>query len=149
MISEAGGRTIAHLRSAQHDWPGTNTILPEPIASLESAHAIEQAAHTLIKDLIRQAREAGRSWHEIGEGLDLHWHAVLAKESIADVAYDFALSYQAETGIRTFTWTCLACQQLVTDQSPFRELPDQEEGHADDCRRWAAELTEWQRLKRE
>lgn len=102
MISESGGRTIARLWSTQQDWPGTNGITPEPVAGLEPAHAIEQAAHALIKDLIRQAREAGRSWHEIGEGLDLHWHPVLAKKSIADVAYDYALSYQAETGMRTF-----------------------------------------------
>lgn len=143
MVTEAAGRTIAPLRSTSLTWPGTNTVDPEPIAGLEAAHAIEQAAHALIKDQMRLARQAGRGWYEIGAALDLHWQAVVAKEPIAEVAYDFALEYQAGNGMRTFTWTCTACQQLITDQSPFRELPAQEEGHADDCARWAAELAEW------
>lgn len=149
MATEAAGRTIAPLRSTAPAWPGTNTVEPEPIVGLESAHAIEQAAHALIKDLIRLARQAGRTWYEIGNGLDLHWEAVAAKESIADIAYDYALEYQADRGMRTVTWTCPACQQQVTDQSPFRELPAQEEGHAADCARWAAELAEWQRHRRD
>jgi hypothetical protein len=146
MATEAAGRTIAHIRSTSLIWPGTNTVEPEPIVAIEAAHAIEQAAHSVLKDLIRLARQAGRNWYEIGEALDLHWEAVVAKESIADIAYDYALEYQADRGMRTFVWTCPACEQLITDQSPFNELPAQEEGHADDCRRWSAELAEWQRL---
>jgi hypothetical protein len=86
---------------------------------------------------MRFARQADRGWYEIGKALDLHWQA--------DVAYRYALEYLAAKGMRTFNWTCPACGQLVTDQSPFHELPAQEEGHADDCGRWAAELAEWKR----
>jgi hypothetical protein len=148
MVAEAVGRTVAHLRSTASTVPGMNTVDPEPIAEIEAAHAIEKAAHALIRDLIRRAREAGRTWYEIGNGLDLHWDAVVAKESIADVAYDYALRLQAERGMGTHTWTCPACRELITDQSPFcGELSAQEEGHAVDCARWTGELAEWRRLK--
>jgi hypothetical protein len=147
MVTEAPGRTIAPLRSTARAWPGANIVEPEPIVGLESAHAIEHA-HALIKDLIRLARQAGHSWYEVGEALDLHWEAVAAKESIADVAYGYALEYQADRGMRAVTWMCPACQQLVTDRSPFRELPAQEEGHAEDCARWTAEFAEWQQHRR-
>ena len=116
---------------------------PVPITEVEAARPIELAAQALIKDLIRLPRQAGRSWYEIGEGLDLHWQTVVAKEPIAEVAYDYVLEYQAGKGIQTFNWTCPACQQLVTDQSPFCELPAQQEGHADNCARWATELAGW------
>jgi hypothetical protein len=145
MAIEAAGRTAAPLRSTARVWPGASTFEPEPIVGLESAHAIEQAAHALIKDLIRLARQASRSWYEIGQALDPHWEAVAAKESIADIAYDYALEYQADRGMRTFSWTCPACEQLITDQSRFREPPAQEEGHGADCGRRCAQLAEWRR----
>lgn len=149
MLGEAAGRTVTLLRTTSSTLPGMNTVSPEPIAAIEAAHAIEQASHALIKDLIRLAREAGRSWYEIGAALDLHGAAVVEKVSITEVAYDYALSFQNDRLTRTFTWTCPACRQLITDQSPFRDFPDQEEGHAEDCARWTAELAEWRRLSRE
>jgi hypothetical protein len=63
------------------------------------------------------------------------------------VAYDYAMAFQNDKLTRTFTWNCPACQQIITDESPYWELPRQEEGHADDCPRWAAELAEWQKHK--
>ncbi len=103
----------------------------------------------LLKDLIRLAREDGRSWYEIGGALELLQHAVFEKVSVAEVACDYALSFQNDRLTRTFAWTCPACGQLITDQSPFRDFPDQEEGHAEECARWTAELAEWRRLSRE
>ncbi len=147
-VAASGGRTLAHLRTSGRTWPGASTIEPEPIAQIESAHAIEQAARDLISEFIRLARQAGRNWYEIGNALDLHYHAVAAKISIAEVAHDYALDNQTSTGIHTFTWTCPACGRRITDQGPFRELPTQEEGHAGDCPRWTAELAEWSRYQR-
>jgi hypothetical protein len=123
-------------------WSQNRSPIEAAHAIEQAAHAIEQAAHALIKDLIRLVRQAGRSWYEIGEAFDLHWQAVLAKEPMAEVVYDRALENQAAKGMRTFAWTCPACQQLVTDQSPFSELTAQEEGHADGCLRWAGELAD-------
>jgi hypothetical protein len=149
MLSEFAGQTATLLRTTASDLPGMNTVSPEPIAAIEAARAIEQASHVLLKDLIRLAREAGRSWYEIGGALDLYRVAVFDKVSVAEVAYDYALSFQNDRLARTFTWTCPACGQLITDQSPFRDFPDQEEGHAEECARWTAELAEWRRLSRE
>ena len=126
--------------------PGINTVQPEPIAQIQATHVIEHAAHALIGDLIRLARRAGRSWYEIGDALDFHGQAVVAKEAVT-AAYDNALNYPACDGMRTFTWASPACHQLVTDQGPFCELVARVEGHASGCLRRAVELAEWQKLK--
>jgi len=116
VVADATARTLT-LRTTGLTWLGIEAIEPEPIAQIEAAHAIEQAANALIKDLIRLALEAGRSWHEIGDVLDLHGHAVVAKEPVAEVAYDCALDYQACAGMRTLTWTLPACQQLSVEKT--------------------------------
>lgn len=149
MLAESAGKTVTLLRSTASDLPGMNTVSPEPIAAIEAARAIEQASHALLKDLIRLAREAGRSWYEIGGALDLHRVAVFEKVSVAEVAHNYALSFQADRLMRTFTWTCPACGQLITDESPFWDFPKQEEGHSEDCARWTAKLAQWRRLSRE
>jgi hypothetical protein len=143
MVRESGARTNTQLRTAELSRPGTNTVQPEPVAGLESARELERAAHSLIEHYIRLARETGRSWFEIGEALDLHWAAVASNESIADEAYDYALRYQPGTGRRTFSWRCPACQHQVSDNGPWPEPPRQEDGHAADCPRRAAELGAW------
>jgi len=146
MIAESAGGTSTQLWSIALTWPGTNTVQPEPVACLESVRELERAAHELIERYIGLAREAGRSWHEIGEALDLHWAAAANKESTADEAYDYALRYQPGTGRRTFTWICPACQRQITDNGPWPDLPEQETGHAADCARRTAQLDAWQRL---
>jgi hypothetical protein len=144
MVAESAGRTITQLRSAALTWPATNTVLPEPVACLESARELERAAHELIERYIRLARETGRSWYEIGEALDLHLGAVASKESIADEAYGYALRYQPATGRRKVTWTCPACQQQITDNGPWPDPPEREDGHAAGCGRRTAQLDAWQ-----
>jgi len=148
MVAYAAGRTMTPLRTTEVTWPGTNTVQPEPVAHIEAAHALETLAHTHIGDLIRIAREAGRTWHEIGDALDLYGQAVAANEPVAEVAHGYALEYQVSKSMRRLTWTCPACHQLITDRRPFDELPGREEGHADDCTRWSAELAEWHEHQR-
>jgi hypothetical protein len=145
IVDKFDGRTVLPVRSRSLTWPGVNTVEPEPIACLEAAHELERAAHALQSGYIRLAREAGRSWSEIGHGLDLHRAASANKESIADEAYDYALRYDTDPRRRTFTWTCPACQQSITDHGPWPDPPAQEEGHADNCPRWTARLAEWQK----
>jgi hypothetical protein len=101
LVSDTGGRTLTQLRTAGQTWPGVNNINPEAIARIEAAHAIEQAARARIEDLLRLARQAGRTWYEIRSALRLHGHAVVANESIADIAYDYALQYRAARGCRS------------------------------------------------
>jgi hypothetical protein len=145
IVSDTGGRTSMRVRSTALTRPGTNGVQPEPIASLETAHELERAAHDLVEHYIRLARQAGRSWSEIGYALDLHWTAVVSDESIADVAYSYAGEHQPSTGRRTFSWICPACQRQVSDKGPWPDPPEQEDGHAADCARRTSELDAWRR----
>ena len=43
-----------------------------PLASLEAAAELEQAAHDLVAEHIRLARQADRSWYQIADALHLH-----------------------------------------------------------------------------
>ena len=148
MVAEAAGRALTPLRTTELTWPGINTVQPEPVAQVEAAHALEAVAHAHIENLIRLAREAGRSWHEIGDALDLHRQAIAAGEPFAEVAFDYALERQVGKSVHRLTWTCPACRQLITDHGPFEELPDNEQGRTDHHARRAAELTEWHEHQR-
>ena len=143
IVSDTGGRTSTRLASTALTSPGTNGVQPEPIASLETARELERAAHDLVEHYIRLARQAGRSWSEIGDALDLHWTAVVSDDSIADVAFDYAVQYKPSTGRRTFSWMCPACEREVSDKGPWSDPPEQEDGHAADCARRTSELDEW------
>jgi hypothetical protein len=93
LVDELGSRTAARLRSASRSLPGTNTVQPEPIADLEAAQALEEAAQELVAAYFRLCREAGRSWHEIGDALVLLPRAAMNKVSTAEEVYDYALRY--------------------------------------------------------
>jgi hypothetical protein len=143
IVAEFAGRTVSQPKSRTVARPGMNSVEPEPAASLEAALALERAAHALIEGYIRLAREAGRSWLEIGNALDLLSAAAANQESVGDEAYGYALRYQVTPGSHTFWWTCPACRNRVTDHGPWLELPKQEDGHASDCARRNAHLTAW------
>jgi len=138
MLTESPSLTLTPLGTTARTLPGINTVQPEPIGQVEGARAIKHAAHALIKGLIRLALDTGRSWHEIGDALNLHGEAAGPEEPVAELAYDCALDYSTFAARHTCTWTCPTCQHLITDQGPFYELPVGEEGHADDCLRWSA-----------
>jgi hypothetical protein len=143
MVAHETATTGFAARSTATNRQAVSAMALEPIAGLAAAQALELAAHSLIEELIRIARQAWHSWNDIGEALGLHRRAVVAGDSLAKVAFDYALSYQPSMERRTFTWRCLACDQLVTDHGPSGEPFDREEGHADRCGRWATELEEW------
>ena len=118
-----------------------------PLATLEAAAELEQAAHDLVAEHIRLARQAGRTWYQIADALHLCALACANGESAADEAFDFALKYRSIADHHDITWTCPACQQPITDHGPWDELPEQEEGHTADCPRRTAELAAWQARK--
>ena len=146
IVEGFGGQTVLPVRTRSLIWPGVNGVEPEPIACLEAARELERAAHAMQLGYICQARQAGRSWHEIGGALDLHWAASANKESIIVEAYDYALELGRRPGLGRppLTWACPACQQTITDHGPYGDLPEQQDGHAADCPRWSAEVAEWQ-----
>jgi hypothetical protein len=158
MMAASGGRTVTWLRSHTQDRPGCNPPGIEPITGVEAACELEraarelqQAARAVTVTYIRQAREASRSWTEIGDALDLHGAALASDETVADEAYDYALRDipRVYTDRRFFTWTCPVCQQPITDKGPWPELPKREEGHAPNCPRRTAELAKWHKYQAE
>jgi hypothetical protein len=143
IVVQSGGTTVTELRSHRVTWPGIEVAEPDPIATLEAAHELERAAYRIAADSIRRSREAGRSWYEMGDALDLHSAAAANKLSVAEEAYGEAVSYDSASRCLTFTWKCPACSQVITDLGPFPELPDQERGHSANCARWTAHVDSW------
>lgn len=138
------------LKTRPDIWPPIDISKSEPLTRLVAAVELERAAHSAQRNFIRQARETGRSWYEIGQAFDLLWQAIVSKESVADEAYDYALRYDRITAAKPcYTWNCQACKQVVTDHGPWPQLPKQEEGHASDCARWNLRVEVWHRDNRE
>jgi len=98
----------------------------DTIATLEAAHEFERA-HRMAADSIRRLREAGRSWYEIDDAVDLHSAASADRLSVAEPAYGEAVSCDHNSRCLTFTWTCLARAQVITNRAPFPEVPNRNE----------------------
>jgi hypothetical protein len=121
----------------------------EPLAGLRAARAVELGARFSSRNYIRDAREAGHTWQEIGTALDLTpgGEAELAGDTIAEAAYSYAAgSPDTETARlygRSFSWTCRSCEGLISDHGLCNGPADDERGHADDCARLAATIAAW------
>ena len=59
---------------------------PEPGAGIRIALALERAARAGVRVFIARAREAGMSWHEVGEALGVAGLARTSMSSIGEVA---------------------------------------------------------------
>ena len=116
----------------------------EPIAGLRAAREVEIGARFSTRNYIRDAREAGHTWQEIGTALDLtpNGEADLAGDTIAEAAYSYAAgSPDTETARRygrSFSWTCGSCEGLISDHGLCNGPADDERGHVGDCARLAA-----------
>jgi hypothetical protein len=135
---------IAALAGAQtvHD-PGPGGLpLPRPDArtGIRAAARLELAARLQLRDYIRYARQDGLGWHEIGALLDLGAEAADRGLPLDEAAFRFAASQPAGPGqAATFTWTCRACGQCISDRGPGHHHPAGDEpGHATGCARLAA-----------
>ena len=70
----------------------------EPLAGLRAAREIELAARHTVRTYIRDAREAGHDWHDIGTALNITpRESDHAGASIAEAAYAYAAD-QPDTG---------------------------------------------------
>jgi len=119
----------------------------KPAAGLRTARQLEQAARRPTCEYVRQAREDGSTWQEIGATLDLSASAAHRGISVAKAAHDHAAgdpgSEYARRYDRTFPWTCPDCRRLVRDQGPCNAPADDEPGHADGCPRLATAIAAW------
>jgi hypothetical protein len=120
----------------------------EPLAGACAARDLEFAARRAACDYIRQAREAGRGWDQIGHALGLvpGGEADQDAATAADGAYTYAAGRpdtEAPWRPRSFGWTCRSCDQHITDRGLIQGPADDEVGHAENCTRLAAAVAEW------
>jgi hypothetical protein len=148
IVRQSGGRTVT--RPMFRDWPDLDmtTTDVEPMAGIRAVRQIEHSARGLMREYARQAREDGRTWHEIGAALDLsasagHRDVPPAEAAFDEVAGDPDGEYARRYG-RTFTWTCAACRAVVRDRGLCDGPVDDEQGHADGCPRLHAAIAAWE-----
>ncbi len=118
----------------------------EPLAGARAARDLEAAAKGTARDYIRQAREAGHGWDQIGHALGLGPGAGREGATAADAAYTYAAGRpdtEAPWQPRSFGWTCRSCDRHVSDRGLIQSPADDELGHAGDCPRLAAAVAEW------
>ena len=119
----------------------------EPLAGASAARDLELAAHRTARDYIRQARQAGHDWAQIGSALGMQPGGDQPGATPADGAWTYAAGppeTDAPWRPRTFAWTCPDCQQAVADQGPGAGPPaDAEPGHAPGCPSLAAKTAAW------
>jgi len=126
------------------------TTIPdiEPLAGMRAAREIELGSRRIVRDYIRDAREAGHSWRAIGTALDLTpgGEPDLAGETVAEAAFSYATGHpDTETARRygrSVSWTCGSCEGLIIDHGLCNGPADDERGHADSCARLAAAVAE-------
>ena len=86
MAEAFGSTTVTRpMFRGRPDLNGT-VIDVEPIAGLQAATSLKRAARRLAHEYVRQAREAGNSWHDIGVLLGFG-HLAESDMSVAGAAY--------------------------------------------------------------
>jgi hypothetical protein len=141
-VRDTGGQTVT--RPVFRNRPGLDMTVsePEPIAALQAAVAVGHALRRITCGYVRQAREDGHSWPDIGAALGLEGPAGGGR-SAAEAAYDQVAGGPGFRA-RAFAWVCPACRSTVLDRGPEAGHPeDCEESHAKDCPRLAAAVTAW------
>jgi hypothetical protein len=130
-------------------WPGAVASIvrdPEPMAGIGFALMLADAALHKVSGYIRQAREDGLTWRQIGQALRLEHAAGERGVPLHDAAFGYATNAEhARPWERlSFTWRCPSCGGLVLDYGPEAGHPeDRETGHAGGCERQAAAIAAW------
>jgi hypothetical protein len=131
-------------------FPGADVTIRdvEPAAGLSAARGLEHAAHRLALGYIRQAREAGHTWHDIGTTMHLPSDRRHTGRTIAEAAFDHAAgdpdSDYARTYGRSVGWTCTTCSKAISDHGLDNGPADDERGHAPGCQRLARTIHAWE-----
>jgi hypothetical protein len=148
MVRDSGGTVAA--RPVFHSQPDLEMTVrdAESMAGLRAARCLQLAAEGLARGYIRQAREDGHAWHEIGAALGLAKSAADQETSLSQAAYDHAVgdppTEYAWSSRQAFTWTCADCRNVISDHGSEADHPeDTESGHGDQCPRLAAATAAW------
>jgi len=127
---------------------GMTTRDLEPLTGARAARDVELGARHAARDYIRQAREAGHGWDQIGHALSVAPNADADQTglSVAEAAYTYAAgSPYTDTAVRygrSFLWRCRSCDQAISDRGVIAGPADDEVGHAGNCPRLAAVIAE-------
>jgi hypothetical protein len=128
---------------------GMTTRDLEPLTGARAARDVELGARHAARDYIRQAREAGHCWDQIGHALSVAPNADADQTglSVAEAAYSYAAgSPYTDAAVRygrSFVWQCRSCDQAISDRGLIAGPADDELGHTEDCPRLAAAVAEW------
>jgi len=130
-------------------WPGAQTDVRDlrPLDGARSARDIELGARHAARGYIRDAREAGHSWQEIGQALGVTSNADVGQAglTVAEAAYTYAAGRpdtEAPWRPRSFTWRCRSCEQAISDRGLIAGPADNEPGHTATCPRQAAAIAD-------
>jgi hypothetical protein len=121
----------------------------EPLDGARAARDLELAARRTAREYIRQAREAGHSWDQVGRslGLTANADADQAGRTAAEAAYTYAAgSPGTDTALRygrSFLWRCRSCDQAISDRGLVAGPAEDEAGHGKGCPRLAAAIAQW------
>jgi hypothetical protein len=106
--------------------PGADPAqLLAPAAALRVAPQVELAARNQVRVHIRQAREEGQTWHEIGGLLGFGPLTAGTGESVAGYAFGYTVGPQSAApwyDPPVFTWACPACGQAHAEGLRSRDV---------------------------
>ena len=116
---------------------------PAPLAGLQAALQVAKLAQQQAYKFVLGLRGEGTSWREVADLLEVPWSDEYARP---ERAYELVLG-PAPDGSgwreRCLYWRCAGvdgCGKYITDRGPYNGHPaDNEDGHAEDCRRAARE----------
>lgn len=127
---------------SDYGWPE-----PRPLAGLRAALVVARMAQDQAHQFARALRGEGSTWTEIADLLEVPWSEEYSRQERAFelVAGPAASSWSSPN----VYWTCagnLGCGQYVTDRGPYNGWPsNNEDGHAEGCRRLEAENAAYER----
>jgi hypothetical protein len=131
-------------------WPGKTFTVRDvaPEAGIRFAVMLAGAARQKVHGYLKQARQDGLTWQQIGQALRLERVAEDRGISPAEAAFDYATHAEHARPFEelSFAWTCPSCQGFVRDYGPNAGHPvDAERGHAgEDCPRLAATVAAYE-----
>jgi hypothetical protein len=137
LARDSGAQTVTRPMFRGEKEPTVRDV--EPLAGARAARDLESAARGTARDYIRQAREAGHGWDQIGQALGLGPGAGQDCATPGDAAYTYA------TGTRRDDppWEPRSFDQPIADCGLIQGPADDEPGHARHCPRLAAAVAAW------
>lgn len=123
-------------------WPGHSMTEQRPLAGdgLRFALMLESAATRLAREYVRNGRQEGLSWQQLGEILVPAIGISDEGDDLAHLAFAWAADAEHAQPFATLsvTWTCPACLATIRDHGPYEADPrNTEAGHDEGCGRLA------------